>query len=812
VRSANGVARASRAAQPGASRQRIPPATASNGSRNGGSRRWYDIFRRRDGRFDRRWLAFIPALLIVLLAAMYASVACSMTPPEQVILGKQGLEILDRNGKVLYTIGDEPGSSRIVPLEEISPHVINATLATEDADFWDNPGVNVKGLLRAAYENVAFWETGGLFQGSGGSSITQQLAKNLYIPPDERAKRSPFRKLKETIIAFELSRRYDKEDILSWYLSNIFYGQGAYGIESASYRYLNKPPSDLTLAEAALLVGIPRAPAFYDPLTNWEAAKARQQEVLGLMVRHHVITQADADAATAEAITLREGRIPESAESNDDVAAHFAFYVRDLLPSLVGNSNAQKQLRITTTLDYDLQVKANDIVSSNLDRFEQQYDASNGALVAMDPKTGEILAMVGSHDFRRDDISGQVNNALTLNQTGSTIKPVTYLAAFLKGWAPATIVRDEPLQISNGPEGSITLNNADKRYRGDVPVRVALGSSLNVPAVKALRFAELEHVYNLARRMGITTLKDVDQYGDAFTLGGADATLLDMTYVFSVFANQGTQAGIDSVLDLPSGNREVDPVAVLKVETVDGKTLWTAKPKQERIVTPAAAYLVTNVLADDSARVSGFGANSSLNLGSRPGAVKSGSSDDTRDAWAIGYTPQLVAGVWVGNANNAPMPGGTSTFLAAPIWRAFMLAALEGEPVQNFQMPDGVRVVKVCRATGEPRTSGCGQTVDEIFLDSNARAPAPTREPQRATPVNTPTAAPATPTPAPTEQPRQTPTRTPVINTPTQTRTPPPSTNTPRPTSTRPPLPTSPPSTSTPRSQAPGATSTPDDD
>ncbi|MGE0058036.1 MAG: transglycosylase domain-containing protein [Dehalococcoidia bacterium] len=745
-------------------------------------------------RFDKRWLVFVPVFFIVLLAAMYASIACSMAEPGDIILGKKGLEILDRNGNVIYTIGDEPGSSRIVPLEEISPNLINATIATEDANFWDNPGVNIKGLMRAAYENVAFWE-GGFFHGSGGSSITQQLAKNLYIPPDERVKRSPLRKLKETMIAFELSRRYDKEDILQWYLSNIFYGQGAYGIESAAYRYLNKPPADLTLPEAAMLAGIPRSPNYYDPITNYEAAKARQEEVLDLMARHDIISKEEAAAAKAEPVVIREGRIPqgEGGDDSEDVAVHFALYVRDLLPSLIGQQDAQKQLRVTTTLDYDMQVKANQALVSNLDKFEPQYGASNGALVAMDPKTGEILAMVGSHDFSRDDISGQVNNALALNQPGSTMKPITYMAAFLKGWQPNTMILDEPIKIDNGSEGDITLNNADQRYRGNVTARVALGSSLNVPAVKALRYATLPTVYDLAKKMGITTLKDVENYGDAFTLGGADTTLLDMTYVYSVFANQGNRAGMSTVQDLPSGSRTLDPIAILKIETVDGKTLWSAKQRTERVVQANAAYLITNILSDDNARVSGFGANSALNLRSRPAAVKTGSSDATRDAWSIGYTPSLVTGVWVGNANNAPMPGGTSTLLAAPIWNQFMTAALEGEAPEQFTIPDGIR-----------REGG------EVFMDGNARAGTPTpeatatKEKETATPSVSPTERTGTPTRTPTQQPG-TPTRTPTRD-PFATSTPNP-TSTPLPTNTRPPAATS---TRPPNSTAtPNPTSTP---
>ena len=737
-----------------------------------------------------RWLLLLLGLPFVAFIFMYASIAMSLDSPEQVIRGARGIEILDRNGQLVYAFADEPGSNRIVSLDEISPYLIDATVATEDANFWNNPGVNVKGLARAAYENLAFWENGGLFNGSGGSSLSQQLAKNLYIKPEERAERSPLRKVKETIIAFELNRRFSKEEILSWYLSNVFYGNGAYGIESASYRYFNKPPSDLTLAESAMLAGIPRGPSYYDPIADFDAARLRQEQVLDLMVRHKFLTEPEREAALNEPIALREGRHPDDAAETAE-AIHFALYVRDLLPAILGKDNVQGQLRVTTSLDLSMQSKAETIVKQQLDKLEAQVGASNGALVAIDPRTGEVLAMVGSHDFGRDDISGQVNNALTLNQPGSTMKPVTYLAAFMSGWSPSTIIVDEPLKLQDG-DSSYTLNNADLRYRGAVKARTALGSSLNVPAVKALEQAGLQNVYNLDKRMGITTLEELSNYGPAFTLGGVDVSLLDQTYVFSVLANQGQQAGMPSVLGLPKGNRPLDPIAVLKIESVTGKKLWEARPQRERIVPANATYLVTHILSDDSARVSMFGANSPLKLPGRPAAIKSGLTDDARDAWAVGYTPSLVAGVWVGNANNTPMPGASSTYTAVPIWSAFMQSALQGKPAEDFPVPEGVtfvggevylanqapRVAPTTAATAAPAVSATPQTsatpARTPTVQPNSTNPAPTRTP--VAPQVSPTP-PRTSTPVPVQTP-------PTLLQPSPTRRPterPEPTNTPRP-------------------------------
>jgi len=724
---------------------------ASSGRLDERLRRWWRGF-------DKRWLAFIPALLIAGIALMYAKTAVTLPSPARVMAGAQGIDILDRNGNLIYSFGDQPGSGKVVPLSDVSPYLIDATVATEDAEFWDNPGVNFKGLLRAAYENLAFWEKGGLFKGSGGSSITQQLAKNLYIDPEDRADRSPLRKLNETIIAFELTRRYAKEQILEWYLANLYYGNGAYGIESASHRYFSKPPSQLTLAEAALLAGIPRAPLFYDPLSNFEAARERQLQVLGLMVRHGFISREEMEAAAAEKLAINEGRLPGGEAADDALAPHFAFYVRDLLPVLLGRDKVEGHLTVTTTLDSRLQTKANDIVKTQLDRLEAQTGVTNGALVAIDPKTGEILAMVGSHDFFRDDISGQVNNALAVNQSGSAIKPVTYLAAFLKGWDPNTRVVDERITLGDDRR---PLGNADGRYRGEVTVRVALGSSLNVPAVKALQYAGLENVMALARRMGITTLRDISQYGPAFTLG-ADVTLLDLTYVYAVLANGGQQAGIPSVLDLPPGSRPLDPVAVLKVENGDGDVIWQAKERTERIVPEDKVYQITDILADDSARVSMFGANSPLNLPGRPAAVKSGSSDETRDAWTLGYTPQLVAGVWVGNANNAPIPNGTSTYTAAPIWRAFMLAALEGQPVVQFPRPrDSEEAAK--RAEEQRRQQEEELKRQQEEQKKRAEEERKRREEERRDLTPTPTARPVFPTPTPTRTVAPSPTQPPIV-------------------------------------------------
>jgi membrane peptidoglycan carboxypeptidase len=734
------------------------------------AREWLRVDEWRPWLRRNRWVQWLPLAVFLpiffLLLATYLSIVLNFTHPANLVHANAGLTVYDREGNVIFDFSEFPGNDDIVPLSEVSQHLLAATIATEDANFWNNPGVNFKGLARAAYENVAFWKNGGFFKGGGGSSITQQLAKNLYIPANDRFDRSLTRKVKEAFLAFELTRRYSKEEILTWYVNQLFYGNSAYGIDAASHRYFSKPAAELSLEEAALLAGIPRAPAIYDPINNFEAAKARQEQVLDLMARHRLITREEAEAAKAAELAINPGRLPLEAQIEDSDAAHFAVYVRELLPSLIGDASRQKGLRVYTTLDSKLQAEGTRVVRQTVTRLESQVNASNGALVAIDPTTGEILAMVGSRDYHLDRISGQVNNATALNQPGSSIKPLVYLAAFIKGWSPATIVDDRAMTLGTG-SGAYVVSNADGRYRGQVSVRNALGSSLNVPAVRALEYAGLEEVQALTRRLGLSTIGEVSQYGPAFALGGFDASLLDMTFAYAVLANGGQQAGMTSVIEGPRGSRSLDPVAVIEVKDALGRTIYRHRPRSERVAPATHVYTLTHVLADDRARQSMFGANSALRLSGREAAVKSGLSDNARDAWTIGYTPQLVTGVWVGNANNERMRGATSTTTAAPIWREFMLAAHQGLPVVEFRPPDGVRFVEICATTGDVATSGCRERITEVFVAE--RAPS---GPQRAQVQQTPTprvVATATPrvavTPTPgvaaTATPRQSPGRGP---------------------------------------------------
>lgn len=509
--------------------------------------------------------------------------------------------------------------------------------------------------------------------------------------------------------ALSLTRLHSKDEILGWYLNSVFYGSASYGAEAASQRYFGKPARDLTLAEASFLAGIPNAPGLYDASENFDAVKGRQWKVLELMAKQEYINLEEAEAAWDVPLALHS-------QTYRMRAPHFVAYVRELLPRLVGETPATGGIKVATTLDPRLQAQAEDIVDRHVSSLPRSVGQPDAALVALDPRSGEVLAMVGGRWYDTNDPAGQVNNALALNQPGSAMKPITYLAAFEHGWAPATIVPDEPLQLNDGVR-NYTLRNFDGKYSRRVSAREALGNSLNVPAVHALFHVGLHTVHDLAGRMGLTTLRPVSFYGPAFTLGGADVRLLDLVYAYGVLANGGEQKGMPSIEEPPVVRRPLDPSPILRVEDSSGNVVWKYEPQGEQVASEQHAYLVTHVLSDDNARTRTFGRNSLLNLPGRPAAAKTGLSEKPHDAWTIGYTPQLVAGVWVGHKNNAPMPGASSTAVASPIWHRFMVAALANQPVVPFRRPEGIQEMEVCRGTGAPPARGrCADLVRELFM------------------------------------------------------------------------------------------------
>ena len=649
---------------------------------------------------------------------MYKTYADDLKPPEQAIAEASiGTSLAyDRAGQaLLYEYVDPYGGLRDPkPLAEISPYLIAATIATEDSSFYDNPGVNFRGLARAGVENLTPFGPGFL-EGTGGSSITQQLVKNVYIQRDAQglAPRTVERKIKETVIALELKRRFDDNQILEWYLNQIYYGNFAFGAEAAAKRFFGKSAKDLTLGEAALLAGLPQAPGTYDPtdLAKRDAAKARQTGVLDLMIKHlddinNIPNSAQPDAPliqlTAEQIeAAKQEQLNYVTVSFDIQAPHFVFYVQDQVQKMCqaglfkapGDIPCEKVvtqggLRIITSLDLGLQQIGERVVADEIAAAEERTGGHDGSLVAMRPGTGEILAYVGSRDYFRDDIAGQVDIASSQQSHGSTMKLFTYLTAFEQGWVPSTYVKDEQLFLDVGGEQR-EVNNWNFAHQGNITVRKALSESVNTAAVRTAIDVGIDNMRDTAHRLGITDLRQGD-CGPTITLGACEVKLVDMTFAYSTVANNGVMKGRPTGEDLPAGYRELDPVSVLKIEDSEGNVIYQySAPEQRQVIDPAYAYMVTDVLSNEAINWS------RLTIG-RPAATKTGTSEDFRDNVVMGYTPDLTAGVWMGNADNTQMaPGTFSSQGTGPIWREFMEEALAylGAPSRSFEKPANVATI-----------------------------------------------------------------------------------------------------------------------
>ncbi|TAK22047.1 MAG: PBP1A family penicillin-binding protein [Chloroflexota bacterium] len=672
--------------------------------------------------------------------------------------------IYDRNGEPLYEIFDPNGGRRvIIPISDMPQHLVAATLATEDANFYENPGFDLRAIARALWQN---------FRGqgySGASTITQQLVRNALFDPEQRTERSLDRKMKEAILAYKLSQKYSKDEILERYLNEISYGNLAYGIESAARTYFDKSARDLNLAEATLLAGLPQSPSAYNPFINFRGAKERQAEVLGLMVRQGYITEAGAEAALKQELRF-------AALRSDIKAPHFVMYVRDMLEQRFGKARLyQAGFRVYTTLDLSVQRAAEEAARDHIARI-RDHDARNAAVMAINPNSGEIIAMVGSVDFFDQSIAGQVNMTTALRQPGSTVKPFTYAAAFARGtMSPGTIIRDEPTQFRGAGGEPYVPRNPDGRFRGPVTVRYALANSLNIPALKVVSDIGTQTMIDLARRMGITTLGDAQRYGLTVTLGSGEVRLIDLVYAYTPFANGGLQIG-QPVTNPRPGNREFEPAAILKIVDADGRVLEEYSPRPgKRVITPQVAWLISDILSDDDARTDTYGRNSPLSIG-RPAAVKTGTTDRSQDSWTVGFTPDLVVGVWVGNADNTPMRQVLGVSGAGAIWNMTMTRALKNNAPRTFARPPGLVQVAIDPRTGL-RPAANGPVKLEWFLEGNVptqwtqtERTSPTRESDREIakePTSTPTVAstpavaptpfarPATPMPKPTAAPTE---------------------------------------------------------
>jgi penicillin-binding protein 1C len=674
-------------------------------------------------------------LFIVGAAAIYQYYILASSLPSISNLSEKAsqfetVRIMDRNGDLLYEmISPTAGRRTYVPIDQISPYLIAATIATEDKEFYDHPGYDPFAIARALVQNYTAGETV-----SGASTITQQLARMLLFSQEERGEQSFRRKAREIVLAAEITRQYTKEQILELYLNEVYYGNIAYGIEAAAETYFNTTSDKLTLSQASFLAGLPQAPGVYDIFSNRDATLNRQIQVLDLMVQQsqeknciHISTNIQPvciDPVSAANAAMEIADYPFAIRQNNMRFPHWVNYIRNQLEILYEPQTIFRSgFTVFTTIDPSLQELAERIVKEQVSTLAER-NVSDGALIAIQPSTGQILSMVGSADFYNVEISGQVNMAVSPRQPGSSIKPITYTAAFEKGWTPATLIWDVPSEFPpsgdpNDPREPYKPINYDEKFHGPVTVRSALANSYNVPAVKTLNFIgiydnpstkEQEGFISLAKRLGITTLTR-DDYGLSLTLGGGEVTLLDMTSVFSVFANIGNK---------------VEPVAILRIEDSSGKEIFQYSPKPPALVIrPEHAYLITSILSDNTARTPMFGENSILRM-PFDAAAKTGTTNDFRDNWTMGYTPDLAVGVWVGNADYSPMLNTSGLTGAAPIWAEFMRESVPYITKDNptsFSRPGGIVERTICTISGTEPSSECPETRSEIFASDQLPLP-----------------------------------------------------------------------------------------
>ncbi len=581
----------------------------------------------------------------------------------------QATKIYDRNGELLYNIFKNQNRTPI-KLADVPPYMRDATISIEDRTFYTDPGFSVTGILRSLWELILTHHIQG-----GGSTLTQQLVKNALLSNEQTVSR----KIKEFILAIEVERLYTKDQILDMYLNEIPYGGTAYGIEAAANLYFGKHAKDLDLAQSSLLAGLPQEPSVYSPYgTHPELAKVRQKEVLQSMVSNGYISQKQADDAYNEKLTYRT---PQSQVGFK--APHFVLYVKQKLEEQFGTAMVEEGgLHVTTTLDYKLQEQAQNIVKNEINNLTQ-YHVGNGAAVILDPKTGEILAMIGSKDYFDAADDGNFNVAINPRQPGSSTKPIIYAKALEKGYTASTVLMDVQTKFPGGSGTQWYIpGDYDGTFHGPVQVRYALANSLNIPAVKMLAMVGIKDAMELGYEMGVSTWQPTQQnisnIGLSLVLGGREVKLLDLATAYSVFADEGYHH---------------DPVSILKVTDSTGKVLYEYHPDQgQKILDPGIAFIISSILSDNGARTMAFGPNSVLVVPGKTVAVKTGTTDDKRDNWAVGYTPSYVVGVWVGNNDDTPMNQAIASGItgASPIWNKIMSAALSGKKDEPFVQPPDV--------------------------------------------------------------------------------------------------------------------------
>ncbi len=650
-----------------------------------------------------RWIGRIVALasLLLLLAGLALWFSTPLPTPERLRANAAigSTRILDRNGQLLFAAPDPlSGWRRPLPLDEIPLTLRQATIAIEDRGFYSNVGIDLRGIARAAWLNL---RSGAIV--AGGSTITQQLARNFLLEPHQAQQRVWSRKLREAVLALKLTANYEKDEILALYLNQTYYGGMSYGVEAAAQHFFGKPARDLDLAESALLAGLPQAPSHYDPLNDPAAAQARQAFVLDAMLQQGYIDAEQHAAALAE---------PLQYANNDATmrAPHFVTYVLGLLEAEFGpDTLARGGLTITTTLDADLNDAAQRSLRRHLAQLadphngEPDHLARNGAVLVLEPSNGAILAMVGSPDFDNRAIQGQVNAVLARRQPGSAIKPLTYAAALERGWTPASILFDVPSNFVTNEGQPYSPQNYDSTFHGPLLLREALATSSNVAAVNLLDQIGIPALLDMAERLGIASLlENSGRYGLAITLGGGEVTLLELTSAYASFANQG---------------QRVHPTAILAISDANGQPIALPEaPPSTTVLSADIAYLISDILSDRYARSRAFGLGGPLEI-DRPAAVKTGTSTDWRDNWTLGYTPDRAVGVWVGNADGSPMRDVTGISGAGPVWHEVMLLAHRGIAPKPFERPNTIVETTICAASGLLPGPYCSGTRQERFIE-----------------------------------------------------------------------------------------------
>ncbi len=617
---------------------------------------------------SRKWLPLalkVSGILLILgsIAAisLFAWVAKDLPSPGKVNkrVIAESTKIYDRSGEhLLYEVHGEEKRT-LIPFEEIPPTVRAATLALEDQDFYSHHGIKLTSIARAILKDVIE-----LSAAQGASTITQQFVKNSLLTNEKTL----IRKVKEVILSLEIEQKFSKDEILAMYLNEIPYGSNAYGIEAAAQTFFGKSAKDLSLDEAALLAGLPKAPTYYSPYgARAEQLKIRQEVALNQMAKLGYITQEEADAAKQVDVF---GKL---SINRDAIAApHFVMYVRDYLTEKYGEGAIESMgLKVYTTLDWDKQMKAEEIVREKAAENATKWNAENASLVAIDPKTGQILTMVGSKDYFDKEIDGQVNVAIRDRQPGSSFKPYVYLAAFIKGYTPETMLYDVETEFETAEGKEYKPQNYDGTFRGPLHMKEALAQSLNIPAVKTLYLVGVKDAITLAKSLGITGLNDENRYGLSLVLGGGEITLLDHVSAYSTLATGGVKH---------------DKTAILRIESAQGEVIEEFKPDAgERVIEEKYVAMLDHIMSTNAYRAPVFGENSPLRSDNRPIAAKTGTTNEFRDGWTIGHTPSISVGVWAGNNDNTPMRAGADGInVAAPIFRSFMDFALQNTAIEKF--------------------------------------------------------------------------------------------------------------------------------